>query len=249
MVIGTIEALGVFLLAVLPGFVGIRLYGLGRPPLRVRGVLQEIATTLSWSLAGWVVLYLWRGQELLPTVLAAKDDPVTNRIDAFAELVALAVAIGVALAIVARIAAAGLHLYVTRGDPSSLVAQSEQHGLWRALGDRVGQRLRHELRNSSVPGAAWDRLLARLNNRRETVLCRVKTSDGQEVLGVLADEAYADWGADGRDLLLMPEVVRDANGNLCALQASRGVFVAGGQISSLSVVRLPDGALPLPDDG
>jgi hypothetical protein len=247
-VIGTIEALGVFLLAVLPGFVGIRLYGLGRPPLRVRGVLQEIATTLSCSLAGWATLYLWRGRELLPAVLAA-GVPVAYRIDAFAELVALAVTIGVALAIIARSGAVTLRLYVTRGGPSSLLAQSEQRGLWGALRDRVGRRWQHELRNSSVPGAAWDRLLARLNNGRDTVLCRVKTSDGQEVFGVFADGGYADWGADGRDLLLMPEVVRDAEGNLQALQASRGVFVAGDRISSLSVVRLPDGALPLADDG
>lgn len=245
--IGTVEALEVFLLAVLPGFIGLRLYSWGRPPLRVRGALQEIGNTIVWSFGGWTILFLWRGRDLLPTVLSSKRT-VAERTDAFAELVVLAITIGIGLALTARLVAACVHVYVTRGDPESLVMQSKADGVLRASVRRGVRRFRHELRNGSVPGAAWDRLLARLNNQREAVLCRVKTCDGQEILGVLADEAYADWGADGRDLLLMPEVIQDGAGNLRPLQSSRGVFVAGGQITSLSVVRLSPGALPLDND-
>lgn len=245
--IGTIEALGVFLLAVLPGFVGLRLYGLGRPPLRLRGALQEVGTAITWSLAGWIILFLWRGDELLPIVLSSTS-PIAERTDAFAELAVLAMAIGLGLAAAARMVAAGVHAYVARDDPESLVMQSKSQGVIRACSRRAARRFTHELGNSSVPGAAWDRMLARLNNRREAVVCRVMTCDGREILGVLADEAYADWGADGRDLLLMPEVVVNRHGQLQALPTSRGVFIAGGQITSLSVVRLPPEALPLDDD-
>ncbi|MEX1141758.1 MAG: DUF6338 family protein [Thermoleophilaceae bacterium] len=234
--IGTIEALGVFLLAVLPGFVGLRLYGLGRPPLRARSALHEIAVAIMWSLVGWIALFAWKGSDLLATVLEVRNG-IDQRLDAFAELLFLAVAIGVALAVVARVAVWHVHAYATRDDASSLVAQSREHGPWRASGQRVRRWWSRRLHHSVVPSGAWDRLLAQLESGRQAVLCRVVTCDGREVLGVLAGEGYADWEADGRDLLLMPEVIRLPSGDLQALQTSRGVFVPGSQIATVSVVR------------
>lgn len=245
--IGTIEALGVFLLAVLPGFVASRLYALGRPPLRVRSTLHEIAVAIVWSLLGWMVLFGWKGSNLLATVLDGRN-AIDQRLDAFAELVLLAVAIGGALAVGARVVAWHAHAYATRDDANSLVAQSREHGFGRASSERVRRWWSRQLHHSVVPSGAWDLLLAQLKSGRQAVLCRVVTSDGREILGVLADEGYADWEADGRDLLLMPEVIRLPSGNLHALPASRGVFVPGSQIATVSVVR-PSQGLDLDSDG
>jgi hypothetical protein len=246
--IGTVEALGVFLVAVLPGFVGLRVYGLGRPPLHDRGALHELGVAVAWSLLGWAALFWWRGRDLLPVVLDGERS-VGRRLDAFAELVALAILIGAALALIARSTSALIHIWVSRDDPTGLLAALRKQGVVKGLRARTRARLSHEIETRSVPGAAWDRLLARLNNQREPVVCRVVTSDGREVLGILADEGYADWSADGRGLLLMPEVVRDQAGRLQPVPASRGVYVAGEQITTLSAVAIPKGSLTLEADG
>jgi hypothetical protein len=215
--------------------------------LRDRGALHELGLAVAWSFAGWAALFWWRGRDLLPVVLDG-DRTIRPRLDAFAELVVLAIAIGAALALIGRLVSATVHIWVTRDDPSGLRAALRDRGVLTGWISRTRERLSHEIATRSVPGAAWDRLLARLNNRREPVVCRVTTCDGHEVLGVLADQGYADWGADGRDLLLMPEIVRDEAGRLQPVLESRGVYVSGEQIASLSVVAIPHGALTLESD-
>lgn len=186
--IGTIEALGVFLLAVLPGFVASRLYALGRPPLRARSTLHEIAVAITWSLFGWMVLFGWKGSNLLATVLDGRN-AIDRRLDAFAELVLLAVAIGGVLAVGARVVAWHVQAYATRDDANSLLAQIREHGFGRASSQRVRRWWSRQLHHSVVPSGAWDLLLAQLKSGRQAVLGRVVTSDGREILGVLADES------------------------------------------------------------
>jgi hypothetical protein len=95
------------------------------------------------------------------------------------------------------------------------------------------------LQRRAVPDAAWDQLLTRLSNEQEPVICRVTTRSGTVVLGVLAATGLADWEAEGRGLLLHPEVVRDDAGQLRPLPASRGVVVPGDEIAVLSVIGFP----------
>lgn len=244
--IGTVEALGVFLLAVLPGFVARRAFEYGRPPFRSRGALQELGVMVAWSLLGWVVLYLWRGEELLPQVLDGLAG-VAERIDAFAELVILAIAIGLALGLLARLATAGVRAYASRDEPGSLVSQVRSRGAWETVWARAGRGLGHALEARSLPPQAWDRLFTRLANERKPVLCRVRLGDGEEILGVLARDGFADWKEDGGDLLLFPEVI-SREGRLRPVPGSRGVFVPRDQIAVLSVVDLP-APLSSNDDG
>jgi hypothetical protein len=240
--IGTVEALGVFLLAILPGFVGLRVFGIGRPPLEHRGVLAELGITLTWSLVAWVALFLWRGDEVLPVLLDARV-AIDRRVGTFAELVALAAAGGVALGVAARMSSAGVRLYVTQDNLKALMSAVRRGGVAGEMRSHVRQRVSQAIHARSAPSGAWDRLLARFHNRGETALCRVTTCDGLEVMGLLGDKGCADWGADGRDILLMPQVVRDRQGQLRALPSSRGVFVAGDRIAVLSVVALTTEAL------
>lgn len=90
--------------------------------------------------------------------------------------------------------------------------------------------------------------MTRLANRGEAVICRVKTKSGSEVIGAFARAGYADWDAVGRGLLLDIEVIRDASGQLQPLPSSQGVFIPGDEIALLSVVELPEGALPFEQD-
>lgn len=244
--IGTIEALGVFLLAIVPGFLALRTYGFGRPPLRHRGALGELGATVFASAIAWTGLYLWRGQHLLPIVLGEPGSTTSERLDAFAELAGLSVLVGLALGILSRIGTA-----VLRGLSVKALARLEQaegaefgQGV---LSERIERWIARQIRARSLPAAAWDRLLNRLANRGERVVCRVQTRSGQEVFGVLARSGYLDWEADGRGVLFDKEVIRGASG-LQPVSDSQGLFVPGDEISTLSVVVLPDHAVSLEDD-
>ena len=221
--IGTIEALGVFLLAILPGFLVLRVYGWGKAPLQHRGALGELGVTVIASGAAWGVLYLWRGQTLLPVVLGDPERPTADRLDAFAELAGLSILLGFALGAACKFAWSAIRRVLLRARRSG-----KQHGAFVSA-----------LRDRALPDAAWDQLLTRLSNRQEPVICRVTTRSGGTVLGVFADTGLADWEAEGRGLLLEPEVVRDDAGQLRPLPASRGVFVPGDEISVLSVIGFP----------
>lgn len=246
--IGTIEALGVFLLAVLPGFVTVQIYSSGQPSIREAGALHELGTTIGWSLAGWVILYGWLGQDLLPKVLD-RESEIGDRLDAFGELAVLAIAIGILLGLSARLLAAGLRAYAAREERASLVQQIRREGLLHALWFRSSRRLLNELRTRTLPIRAWDRLFARLSKLENPVMCRIRLCDGSEVLGVLARDAYADWTADGGDLLLAPEVGIDPSTHkLVPLPGSRGVFVPRDQIAVLSVAEMPSEPLSSPRD-
>ncbi len=225
--IGSIEALGVFLLAVLPGIVGLRVSVAGRAPRRVRSPLGELGTAMTVSLVGWSLLYLWRGDVLLSVVLGASGRPVAERLDAFAELVGLALTIGMGLgASLCALGALG-RLYVFREVPGSLTGDLRERGVRAGLWNRLVMRLSGELRRRVLPASAWDRLLIRLKNRREIVLCRVATRTGEEVFGLVAQDGFADWKADGCDLLLAPELVRRQGGRLVPVPRSKGVFIPG----------------------
>jgi len=76
----------------------------------------------------------------------------------------------------------------------------------------------------------------------------VKTRRGDEVLGVFARAGYLDWEADGPGVLFDKEVIRSPAG-LQPVSDSQGLFVPGDEISSLSIVTLPDDAVTSEDDG
>jgi hypothetical protein len=237
--IGSVEALGVFLLAVLPGFIALGASAAGRAPRRVRGPLGELGTAMTVSLVGWSVLYLWRGDVLLPVVLGGSGHSVSERLDAFAELVGLALAIGVGLGVGLRVLVALRRIYVFRDMPDSLIGAVRKSGIRSGLWNRLVVRLAHELNDRALPSAAWDRLLSRLDNRHETVLCRVATRLGDEVFGIVAQDGFMDWKADGCDLLLVPELIREHNGALVPVPGSKGVFIPGSEIAHVHAVTYP----------
>jgi hypothetical protein len=243
-VIGTIEALGVFVLAILPGFVALRVTAFGQPPLRARGLLGELGAAVLTSGIGWTVLYVWRGRDLLPIVLEEQGRTTADRLDAFAELAALSLLIGVGLGVLGR-----LVVLVFRAMTPPVLTKLDRRNPGEPSSGRPGLRPRAErwlarqIRERSRPGYAWDRLLSRVASRGERVICRIKTKSGGEVIGVLARRGYLDWEADGRGVLLDKEVRRNAAGQLEPLAASRGLFVPGDEVSSLSVVHLPDDAV------
>lgn len=245
--IGTIQALGIFLLMILPGFLGLRVYSYGRPPLRHRGALGELGAIVLVSALGWAFLYLWRGQDLLPIVLGESGqgaDPSTReRLDAFTELAAFSVVIGVLLGALARAAgnatrSAALRLLKS----NSRLIDPDKHS--SKILKWLVARLRGQLRARTLPSGSWDRLMTRLSNQGKRVVCRVQTRSGKEVLGVLASGGVADFEADGRGLLLDVEAYRDrSSGKIKQVPDSQGLFIPGDEISFLSVVRLPDEAL------
>jgi Family of unknown function (DUF6338) len=233
--IGTIEALGVFMLAIVPGFLALRTYSFARPPFRHRGALGELGATVIVSAIAWTVLYRWRGQDLLPLVLGGQRYPTSDRLDAFAELAGLSVLVGLGLGVAGRALAT-----VLRRLSAKVLAQLERRETtpWVA----------RQIRARSLPAAAWDRLLTRVANAGKRVVCRIQTRSGHEVLGVLARSGYLDWEADGRGVLFDKEVIRGPAG-LEPVNDSQGLFVPGDEISTLSVVLLPEAAVSSDEDG
>ncbi|HEX2161165.1 MAG TPA: DUF6338 family protein [Thermoleophilaceae bacterium] len=266
--IGTIEALGVFLLMILPGFVCLRAFEYGRPPLRIRGALGEIGGAVMISTVVWSGLYLWRGKDLLPVVVGDSGESARQRLDAFAELAGLSILIGIAIALLARLGdqlsrRAALFLLKRHSrksaqarrnnanatnDDGTPVTTVEKSGWLTRVRSGVGRWMRRRLRARTLPASAWDRLMTRLANRGKPVVCKVRTSDGAEILGAFASAGYADWEADGRGLLLDVEVVADPDGRIRPLPMSQGIFIPGNEIVTLSVVALPDEALSLKTD-
>lgn len=210
------------------------------------GALGELGAIVLVSALGWAFLYLWRGQDLLPIVLGESGqgaDPSTReRLDAFAELAAFSVVIGVLLGALARTAgnaARWAALRLLKSD--SRLIDPDKHSI-QPLKWLVA-RLRGQLRARTLPSGSWDRLMTRLSNQGKRVVCRVQTRSGKEVLGVLASGGVADFEADGRGLLLDVEAYRDRSGKIKQVPGSQGLFVPGDEIAFLSVVRLPDEAL------
>lgn len=251
--IGTIEALGVFLLAILPGFLGLRVYRFAKPPLRLRGTLGELGATVFASALGWTALYLWRGQELLPVILSEQGHSTTERLDAFAELTALSVLVGIAFGGVGRLFGSLLRLaairVLVRLEAKQAYDAAERPRERQSMRRRIGRWVTKEIRDHTRPSLAWDRLLSRLANQGERVVCRVKTRTGGEVLGVLARAGYLDWEADGRGVLLDKELVRGNDGQIRTVASSQGLFIPGDEISLLSVVSLPEQAVLSENDG
>lgn len=246
--IGTIEALGVFLLAILPGFLALRIHNWSRPPLRPRGTLGELGVTVAFSAVAWTVLYLWRGQELLPTVLGEPTHTTSDRLDAFAELAALSFAIGVAVGLVTRVSSfairAGLLRRLRReGQPGS----SRPNLRPRALIAQARRRFWREVHARTLPAYAWDRLLSRLVEGEEAVLCRVNTRSGAQIFGVLAD-GWLDYEVDGRGVYFDLELAEDEAGQLRTVTSSRGLYIPGDEISVMSVIGL-QGAVSWDADG
>lgn len=99
------------------------------------------------------------------------------------------------------------------------------------------RRVKREVRAQTQPAYAWDRLLTRLVEGGEAVVCRVTTRSGGEILGVLAD-GWLDWEVEGRGVLFDREVTRDDAGRLRSVGSSRGVYVPGDEISVMSVIEL-----------
>lgn len=234
--IGTIEALGVFVLAILPGYLALRVYGYGRPTLQqARSALGELGETVAVSGLSWAFLYLWKGRHLLPVVLGEPKRTTPDRLDAFAELTIRSVVIGLALGLLWRVGAYAVQLFLrwmrNRAEPG----EAQPGFAWLTY---VTAPLSRRLRTRSLPASAWDRLMTQLANDGKPVCCRVTTRSGAVVFGTFGTRGYAELEAGGRSLLLDAEMIPDAENGLRLVDNTQGVFVPGDEISALSIVAM-----------
>jgi Family of unknown function (DUF6338) len=151
----------------------------------------------------------------------------------------LSVVIGVALGVAFRAVSAVFRARIVQPRDPPPDRPIRPRAAWASAKARLVKAARLQ----TLPSSAWDRLLTRLANRGEPVVCRLRTRDGGEVLGVLGGAGFADWEVDGRGVLLDKEMVHDAEGRLTLLRASRGVYVPGDHIAFVSVLQLPPEAL------
>ena len=201
--VGTLEALTVFVFAVIPGYAAVLAYELRSPPLRSRTALAELARILLASVAVWAVAW-WLGAEpVIVDLLDSEPEPVDDMTSR-----------------VYRLAGGVMVLALVGG-----------------AGARHGRRLLEHRGRIDAPDKAWDRLLLRLRKDEQAVLLRIRLRSGGDVFGDFAEGGRADWSADGAGLLLDREAIPDETGRLVFVSGSRGVFVPGDEISSVSVVR------------
>jgi uncharacterized protein DUF6338 len=76
-VVGTLEAVAVFLYAVVPGYVAVRAYEFRRPPLKHRTTLMEPARVVSWSALLWALIWWLGARGVLVDLLDEAPDGTT----------------------------------------------------------------------------------------------------------------------------------------------------------------------------
>src|SRR5918999_183110 len=76
--VGTLEALTVFVFAVIPGYAAVLAYEFRSPPLRSRTSLAELARILLASVAVWALAW-WLGAEpVIVDLLDSEPEPVND---------------------------------------------------------------------------------------------------------------------------------------------------------------------------
>jgi hypothetical protein len=199
--VGTLEALAVFVWVVIPGYVAVRAYEWRRPPLRHRTALLELARVVTWSALLWAVAW-WCGKDVLVDLLDGRPDQLKSLTQDIYWLTA---------AVVGGAIAAGLIVRKVR-------PLLERGGILESTEE------------------AWDRLLVRLRQDERAVILRIKMRSGGEVYGAFAERGRADWLSDGSGVLLDLEATADESGMLRDVPDSRGVYVPGEEIASVSVI-------------
>jgi hypothetical protein len=126
-------------------------------------------------------------------------------------------------------------LYATRKSRSS-----DWLRVRRLLGAREDRLLEVVLGRSPAP-RAWDAFFS----ERPTTYLRVKTTDGQAVAGLFADQSYAGGFPEDPDLLLEEAWSVDDDGTLLE-PLGYPVYVAKGQIARLEVIAPDENGV---DDG
>ena len=221
--IGTLDALFVFALAVVPGVLAFEAVEFGRPPLRPRNAAARYAFYLVLSVAVWTVAVALLGaEERLVDLIELDGAEAESLVDVSAPLVGrllLGTAV-VALALRGILAAAAFV-----GEPAYERLRGSQ--------SRPARSLARLLAVGVEANYAWDELLARLRRSRQAQLVQIRLKGGSEIYGLFAEGGLASYEAQGRGLLLDRELVL-REGSLTDVPRSTGMFVPADAVASVS---------------
>lgn len=231
---GTAQAAFVFLLVIVPGFLALAGYRLGRAvPEHPEGL---VATARVITISAVIAVIAWKlgGNDLYDRVQAGTalttHEPQTYR---FA--VALLVIPGIVGFVLAQfVDALTARVWVARhrlptpppaGHRESLVLRT-----WRRCLTGLSARLLHD------GPTTWDRTWKQIRRTEPYVFVRVTTKGGREIVGTVAASSRIAVSPQPRDLYI-EQVLRQAdNGNYYPTRHGIGAFVAGAEIETVEWV-------------
>lgn len=232
---GTAQAALVFLVVVVPGFLAMAGYRLGRAvPDHPDGL---VATARVIAVSAFIALIAWKlgGQDLYGHVRAGtaltRAEPQTYR---FAVALMLAPSIvGFVLAQLVdglshqvSVARTALPPTPAAGDPREPVRRR----LRRRTLTTLSARLLHD------GPTTWDRTWKQIRRTEPYVFVRVTTKGGREVVGTIADASRIAVSPQPRDLYIQQTLRQADDGRFYPTTFGLGAFVAGSEIETVEWV-------------
>jgi Family of unknown function (DUF6338) len=232
---GTAQAALVFLTLVVPGFLAMAGYRLGRAvPDHPDGLA---ATARVITVSAFIALIAWKlgGRDLYDHVRAGtaltRREPETYR---FA--LALLLAPGIIGFLLAQLVDALTHrVWVAR---SKLPPPPTQGGLKEPLGRRLQRRSLVALSARLLHDGptTWDRTWKQIRRTQPYVFVRVTTRGGREIVGTVADASRIAVSPQPRDLYIEQTLRQAADGTYYPTAYGLGAFVAGVEIETVEWV-------------
>jgi len=232
---GTAQAALVFLVIVVPGFLAMAGYRLGRAvPDHPDGL---VATARVIAVSAFIALIAWKlgGQDLYRHIRAGtaltREEPQTYR---FA--LALLLVPGVLGFALAQLVDAMTHrVWVARnklppaprgGDPKEPLGRRLRRKCLVAL----SARLLHD------GPTTWDRTWKQIRRTQPYVFVRVTTRGGREIVGTVADASRIAVSPQPRDLYIQQTLRQGEDGTYYPTAYGLGAFVAGAEIETVEWV-------------
>lgn len=232
---GTAQAALVFLLVVVPGFLAMAGYRLGRAvPDYPEGL---VATARVITVSAFIALIAWKlgGKNLYEHVRSGtaltRDEAQTYR---FA--LALLLVPGIAGFVLAQLVDAITHrVWAARsklpappsaGDPKEPVSRR----LRRKCLVAMSARLLHD------GPTTWDRTWKQIRRTEPYVFIRVTTRGGREIVGTVADASRIAVSPQPRDLYIEQTLRQAEDGTYYPTAYGLGAFVAGAEIETVEWV-------------
>lgn len=232
---GTAQAALVFLLVVVPGFLAMAGYRLGRAvPDHPEGL---VATARVLTVSAFITVVAWKlgGRDLYKHVHAGTA-LTSHEGETYRFAVALLMAPGVVGFLLGQGVDYATHLaWRARSRLPVATRESEREEpmrprLWRKALTAPVDRFLHD------GPATWDRTWKHIRRTEPYVYVRVTTKGGREIVGTVADDSRIALSPQPRDLYIQEILRPAADGTLYPTKFGLGAFVAGSEIETVEWV-------------
>lgn len=218
----TVEALVVLVLFVVPGFLFRRGYLRARPRAKAEPGLYALAEAVVFSLVLIAATWWWRGADVV--AWAEQETAVTDHSgETFTYLVALLLLsfpVGVVIGLV-------VDWLEERWDSWVLKRKGDDSAITRLV-------RRVEGLGVTLAPTVWDETWDRLTSRGQTLYVRVRTTTGNEIVGVFSEGSVVTRSPEEQELYIA-EVYRfdERQGVWEKTPGGKGALISGSQVETI----------------